>query len=79
MIVEQYVQQDEKGRFHTNISIKVPKREEITGEMMIPDYAGGNFENFIARVKYRVRVGLMFGMLKINVTAARLYSSTSRS
>jgi hypothetical protein len=34
----------------------------------IPDYAGGNFENFVDRQKFRVRVRLLFGTLALNVT-----------
>jgi hypothetical protein len=34
----------------------------------IPDYAGGNFTNFVDRMKYRARVRLLFGSIKITVT-----------
>jgi hypothetical protein len=34
----------------------------------IPDYAGGDFENFVDRQKFRVRVRLLFGALALNIT-----------
>jgi len=34
----------------------------------LPDYAGGDFTNFIDRLKFRVRVRLLFGSLKITTT-----------
>jgi hypothetical protein len=33
----------------------------------IPDYAGGNFRSFIDRVKFRTRVRLFFGSVKIEI------------
>jgi hypothetical protein len=42
----------------------------------IPDYAGGTFENFIDRVKFRTRVRLFFGRLKINIDEDRFSGDT---
>ncbi len=51
-------------------------RQIFPQKMMTPDYAGGNFMNFIDRVKYRVRVRLMFGMFKIQVTEDQFTGDT---
>jgi len=40
-------------------------RQIFNQKWKLPDYAGGNFTNFIDRLKFRVRVRLFFGTLKL--------------
>jgi len=42
-------------------------RQVFPQKCRIPDYAGGNFQNFIDRVKFRTRVRLFFGSVKIHI------------
>ena len=42
----------------------------------MPHYAGGDFTNFIDRVKYRVKVRLLFGAVKITVTEDQFTGDT---
>jgi len=42
----------------------------------IPDYAGGNFTDFVDRQKFRARVRLVFGSVKITVTEDDFSGST---
>ena len=43
-------------------------RQIFNQKWKIPDYAGGTFTNFIDRLKFRVRVRLFFGSVKITTT-----------
>ena len=51
-------------------------RQAFPRKWKIPDYAGGNFSNFVDRTKYRVRVRLFFGTLKLTVDEDVFFGDT---